>query len=47
MRQDLNPNPTPCSSLVSFLWTCERKEAYFLQQGWTRLVEMTESEEEM
>jgi len=43
MAQDVNPSS--CSSLVTFIyWACARQEVYLLQQGWTRLVEMTESE---
>ena len=38
---DLNPNPSECSSLVTF-WSCYDKEVYFLQQGLVRLVEMSE-----
>jgi len=29
---------------ISFVGHAKDKEAYFLQQGWARLVEMTESE---
>jgi len=45
MRQDLNPNPSPCSSLVIF-GHVKDKEEYFLQQGLARIVEMTEREGE-
>jgi len=44
MRQDLNPNSSPCSSLT-INGHAKNKEVYFLQQSWVRLVEMTESEE--
>jgi len=42
IRQDSKPNHV---HLWSF-WACERQGniAYFLQQGWARLEEMTESE---
>jgi len=31
MSQDLNPNPSTCSSLVIFMyWACERQASAFL-----------------
>jgi len=45
--QDLNPNPSSlhdCFWSFSFIGHAKDKEVYFLQQSWTGLVDMTETE---
>jgi len=42
MPQD--PNPKTCLWSFSFIGHTNDKEVHFLQQGWARFVEMTESE---
>jgi len=47
MPPDVKPNPSSLHvrlGSMSFIGHAKDKEVYFLQHGWARLLEMTESE---